>query len=220
MAVALPDDLKDCASTEEWKRCHELDSPGLFTLRNCFTRLLKHLFSDPKHLVAWGKDLECKLDKLHISPGTVIDPGNTNMVPGVLITTGDGINYEKPWINSQWVAEPDYASMRLTHMAKVNMTFVCSDYDPDVVAKISDEVMAALVGLEPLLYDTWNWLKDYKPVQQTSPQLAKKGAEQDSYDNYYESRVIFEVTYEYATETRIESRRMQDFMLQPPDPKY
>lgn len=214
MAKPLPDDLKDCESIEEWKRCHEMDSPGISTLRNTFTRLIKHFFNDRKNVIEYGEDLACRIsdgDGLHIAPGSVIDPGNTNMVPGIIITTGDGISLDRPWLMAQVERNPDFATVHNVHLATVNMTFVCYDFDADICAKMSDAVMFAMVSIEPMLLETWPWLKQYRPKQQTSPQLSRKATDQNAFEDFYESRVIVELLYEYVTVTRRESRRLQDY---------
>ncbi len=211
MAESLPDDLKECESIETWMKCHELDSPGVGVLRNTFTKLIKYFFSSKENLSKFDSDLECRLDGMHIVPGAVIDPGNTNNVPGIVITTGEGVNMDRPWLIAQVDKEPDFATQENVHWATVNMTFVCLDFDADICAKIADAVMFALVSIEPMLLETWRWLKQYKPKQQTSPQLARKATDQNAFEDFYESRVIVELQYVYATLTRRESRRMQDY---------
>lgn len=190
-----------------------MDSPGLFILRSVFTKLLKYYFSDASHLIVYGDDLACEIDKFTIQPGNIIDPGNTNHVPGIIITTGEGISYETPWMQAQMLRSPDFATARNVHSAKVNMTFSCLHFDADVVAKISDAILAFGVSSEILLFETWNWLKYWHPVQQTSPHLARKAQEPEAFENYYEAQVIFELSFEYGTITRRESRRMQDYVL-------
>lgn len=216
MAKPLPDDLKECEDFAQWKLCHELDSPGIYTLRNVFTKVIKYFFSREENLSSYGEDLACKIDKFHIAPGAVIDPGNTNMVPGIIITTGDGVSLDTPWISAQVERTPDYATTRNVHLASVPMTMICYEYDADLCAKISDAVLYALVTAEPMFFETWNWLVQYRPKQQTSPQLSRKATDQESFENFYESRVVVEVQYEYGTVTRRESRRMQDYTLHGP----
>lgn len=216
MAKPLPDDLKDCESFEEWKRCHEYDTPGVGLLRNTFTKLIKFFFSDTDNLSEFGEDLACRVkdgDGFHISAGSVIDPGNTNMAPGIIITTGEGVSMDRPWLRAQIDNMPDFATHENVHMATCNMTFMCLDFDADVCAKIADAVMFALVSIEPMLLETWRWLKQYKPKQQTSPQLARKAQDPNVFEDFYESRVIVELQYVYVTTTRRESRRMQDYGL-------
>lgn len=215
MAEPLPDDIRECEDFQAWLYCHELDSPGLFTFRNAFTKVLKYYFSNPKNLITWRDDLACEVDKFTVKPGAIIDPGNTNNVPGIIITTGDGINYETPWIHAQINRQPDFATDKNVHLAKVNMTMVCLHFDADIVAKISDEVMACLTAYEVLFQETWNWLQLWRPVQQTSPQLARKAQDPEAFENFFESRVVVELTYEYGNVLRRESRRMQDYMLLP-----
>lgn len=157
--------------------------------------------------------LACDLDNLTIRPGNIIDPGNTNNVPGIIVTTGEGVRLEQPWLTSQMIDEPDYATMKNIHQATVDIALMCLHFDADMAAKMSDEVLALVVSNEVPLFTAWEWLLLYSPAGQTSPKLARKATDPEAFENYYESIVQLKLTYEYSTITRVESRRMQDYTL-------
>lgn len=159
--------------------------------------------------------LSCTFDDLVVKPGNIIDPGNTNNVPGIIITTGEGIQLETPWISAQIVETPDYATMRNVHQATITVAIMCLHFDPDMTAMMSDEVMALLVSAEPYLWEAWEWMLLYRPQGQSSPKLARKATDPEAFENYYESVASVQVQYEYSTVTRQESRRMQDYMILP-----
>lgn len=157
--------------------------------------------------------LNCELDKFIITPGATVDPGNTNHVPGIIVTTGEGVQLSTEWLQNQILYDPDFATLQNTHRAEVTMGFLCLHFDPDMVARISDEVLALVVSSELLLRQAWEWLIEYQPKGQTSPKLARKATDQDAFENYYEATVNLQLVYQYSTITRIESRRMQDYDL-------
>lgn len=216
MAKPLPDDIKECPDFQSWLRCHEFKSPGIWTFRNVFTRMLHYHFLVGKNMIDGDSGLDCDLDKFTIRPGNIIDPGNTNNVPGIIVTTGEGVRLEQPWITSQMIDEPDYATMKNIHQATVDIALMCLHFDADMVAKISDEVLALVVSNEVPLFTAWEWLLLYTPSAQTSPKLARKAENPEAFENYYESIVQLKLTYEYSTITRVESRRMQDYTLSGP----
>lgn len=216
MAQPLPDDIKECPDFQAWLRCHEHKSPGLWEFRNVFTKMMQYHFLVNGKMTDHAHDgLTCTFDDLTVKPGNIIDPGNTNNVPGIIITTGEGIQLETPWINAQIVETPDYATIGNVHQATVTITIMCLHFDADMVAMMSDEVMALLVSAEVPLWQAWGWMLLYRPLGQTSPRLARKATDPEAFENYYESSANVQIQYEYSTVTRQESRRMQDYMLVP-----
>lgn len=210
-----------CSSLDRWCDCVRGASPSLHDLRRIFTLLLQYLFSDSSRLAEYSEALECRTydsdknnTKISISPTTVVDPGDTENIPGILVQAGDdGMQFEPAGLTSDVNESTDYASHEEVWKTTVQMQFVCRDKDADVAGIMSDAVMLFLVALRPKLFRTLSWLREFDPVSVTEPKIAKNELDDTSTDRWYESVASVKITAEYRVYVAEESRRLKDFSL-------
>lgn len=212
--------LNDCSCWQDWHRCYKDASPSLNTLRRAFTALIRWAYSDPSKMADYGDALACYTYKpgsnknpLSINPGSTIDPGDTQNVPGILISLGQGVQYEKvgmlPYLNES----PDTASTELVNIASTTLTILCRDKDADVCCMMADLCTLFLFALTERLFNTWSWLRTYELQGQTEPKITQtEGAQDDT--KWYESTVTIKLEYEYRVFLARESKRLKDFTLE------
>lgn len=197
-------------SREEWIKCHQYEAPGLFTFRKLFTELLQYFFSDSSHFAEYEENLECLANGIKVEPGSVADPGNTENVPGVIISIPEGIEFSREWMDADPAPSPDYSTHYNTNIGKVRVIFVCRHYDANIAGMMADAVTMYLTGMETLLKETYHtWLMDYKPVTVTEPKRARKAENQNAFENWYEATSVFELTFTYIILARRESKRLK-----------
>lgn len=195
---------------EEFIKCHQYDAPGLFTFRKLFTELLQYFFSDSSHFADYEENLKCLADGIKVQPGSVADPGDTENIPAVLISIAEGIQFQRPWMVSDPVVSPDYSTHKNFNIGTVKITFACRHYDASIAGMIADAITMYLTGMETLIRETYHtWLMDYKPVIVTEPKLAQKATDPNSFENWYESTVVFELQFSYIITARRESKRLK-----------
>ena len=207
---------KGFESIEAWRDCYVNASPTLNTLRSMFTALICHAFSNDKNMDDFSDELSCLTwspdsseSSIYIKPGGVNDTGDTESVPGIIITCGkEGISYEPVGMGLYSSFTPDTAGRTISYKSYVNISFVCRHKDADVSAMVSDYVLFVLVSATPLFYTTFSWLLNYVPVQQTEPTLTQK-SQTEGASQWYESTVIVRLDYEYAIASYIESKRLK-----------
>lgn len=207
-----------CPSLEAWERCYMGAPPTLNTLRRTFTALVRWAFSNAANTDGFADALGCLTwsegndSQITIKPASVNDPGNTEVVPGIIISCGkEGISYSRVGISSVGAESPDTASHYRNRIAKVKMQFVCNAYDADVACYMSDYLMLFLSAMEPKLRETFGWLLDYDPSNQTEPTLTQK-VQGDT--KWYESVVVVDIAYVFSVFVSRESKRLKDFTME------
>jgi hypothetical protein len=78
---------------------------------------------------------------------------------------------------------------------------------------MSDYLILFLAALEARLRETFGWLMDYKPVNQTEPTMTQK-AQSDNTTRWYESVVTLDIAYSYSVFVARESKRLKDFTME------
>lgn len=213
-------------SIENWRNCYMGAPPTLNTLRSMFTALICHAFSNVKNMDGYADELGCLTwssnaadNNIDIKPGGVDDPGDTESVPGILISCGkEGITYEPFAMGLYTSFTPDTAGRTISYKSAVNVSFVCRHKDADVSAMMSDYVLFVLASATPLFYNTFSWILNYIPTQQTEPTLTQK-SQTEGASQWYESTVIVRLDYEYAIASYEESKRIKAIELTVSDDK-
>lgn len=211
--------IVDCPSLDAWRTCFIDSPPSMNTLRYAFTTLLKWAYANSSNKDGFEDALGCLVydndpakSQITIQPASALDPGNTEHVPGILVSCDQGIQFDRQWLSSEGVSSPDFSSNERLWLAKVSLKFVCRHYDADIACTMSDFVTMFLTAIEPVLYETFNWILDYKPAAQTEPTLTQKSQTEDA-TKWYESTVSFSMTYRYSVFVARESKRLKDYGL-------
>lgn len=201
-----------CVSLEDWgTKCSEAP-PGLSSLKTGFVLLLKLFFNSPSMLGPWEDALECVANgKLKIEPGTAVDPGNTENVPSIIVSTGEGLQLSKPWIGApQGNLGGDYSTQINMHQCDVAVNFLVRHFNADIADQMADALMMLLIGSEQQIRNTWTWVVDYAPVNQTEAKRARQAQDPESFEEWYEARVAVKLTYIMSVAVRQESKRIAE----------
>ena len=212
--------FKDCKTLREWEECYWLSSPSLNALRGLFTSITMLAFSDSSRMANDDVGLGCltwNIDPikspLSISAGSVQDPGDTQNVPGVLISMGEqGVQLQSVGHSALGSMSLDFARGNWTRLATVSVNFVCRHQNADIACLMSDYMLMCLTAIESKLRDERGWIRNYNPVSQTEPKLTSLGQEGNS-NKWYESVVTVQVEYEYRVQVAEESKLMKDFSV-------
>jgi hypothetical protein len=78
---------------------------------------------------------------------------------------------------------------------------------------MADYLVLFLAAIEPRLRETFGWLMDYKPLNQTEPSLTQK-AQSDTTTKWYEAVVTMDIAYSYSVFVARESKRLKDFTME------
>lgn len=209
----------NCRCWEEWHRCYKDASPTLNTLRRAFTSLIRWAYSDPNRMADFGEALACytyDLDDgannlVEISPDTIADPGDAEILPSITISLGEGVSFQppamQPYINESF----DTSTTELATVASTNLTITCRDKDASVCCLMSDLCAFFLFAITERLFNTWSWIRVYELQGQTEPKKATAQGQDDTH--WYESTVTIKLEYEYRVFTARESKRLKDFSL-------
>ena len=211
----------NCPSLAVWERCYAGAPPTLNTLRRTFTALVRWAFSSKTREDGYAEELGCLVwdedptkAQLQIQAASVMDPGDTEQVPGILISCGkEGVTFDRPTITSKGAESPDTAAHYRNYLASAKLQFVCKAFDADVACMMSDYLLLFLSALEARLRETFGWLMDYKPVNQTEPTMTQK-AQSDNTTRWYESVVTLDIAYSYSVFVARESKRLKDFTME------
>jgi hypothetical protein len=143
-----------------------------------------------------------------------MDPGDTEQVPGILISCGkEGVSFDRPGISSKGAESPDTSAHYRNYLASAKLQFVCKAFDADVACMMADYLVLFLAAIEPRLRETFGWLMDYKPLNQTEPSLTQK-AQSDTTTKWYEAVVTMDIAYSYSVYVARESKRLKDFTVE------
>lgn len=211
-----------CPTLDDWERCYTGAPPTLNTLRRTFTVLTRWAFSSKTRNDGFAEELGCltwdedpSKSQLKIGAASVLDPGDTEQVPGILISCGkEGVSYERPGISSKGAESPDTAAQYRNYIATAKVQFVCKAFDADVACMMADYLVLFLSAIEPRLRETFGWLLDYRPLNQTEPTLTQK-SQSDSTTKWYEAIVTMDIAYSYSVFVSRESKRLKDFTIEP-----
>lgn len=198
----------DCPWLKEWALCHINESPTLSTLRKTFTTLTRSFFLNGS-FGDFEDALGClRESKINIQAGSRLDPADTENVPGILISCGEGLQFEKPTLSAQVQGSPDFSRVDNVHQAKVTIQFTCRHYDGNIAGYMSDALVMFFCAIEPVLRDTYHWVDEYKPVQQTEPRRSRKVENPEAFEDFYESVFTLEIWYTHIAVLHLESLRL------------
>lgn len=210
-----------CSSVREWCACADRESPSMYSLRRMFTLLAQYLFSDKERMAGFGDALECRTydpaginSGISIQPATVVDPGNTENIPGILVQLSeDGVKLEPLAMRPDVNESVDYASHEEVWKATATVQFRCRDKDADIAGQMADAMLLFVTAIRTRLLRYIGWLKDYSPGGATEPKLTKNELDDTSTERWYESVVSVDITFTYAVGVAEDSKRLKDFSL-------
>lgn len=200
-------------SIDAWHRCF-CDAPAsMYTIRNGFTQLLRYCFSDAEHYDIYKDALACMVYKgdgtgLKVYAEGASDPNDTNNVPAVVLSLGEGIAYDMPTISDVVDDDPSHAVFRTHSIGTVLVTVNCKSRSADEACMLSDLVAMFITAVKVRVMTSWGgWLRDYRLVRQTEPTLKQTGSESSVV--WYESSVAFRLSFGYNVRTVQESKRLK-----------
>lgn len=212
--------IPTCNCWDEWFRCFREAPPSLNTLRRAFTALLRWAYSDVSRFDGYEDALGCltysddeKDSNISINPGSTVDPGNTENIPGILVKVDGGVNFAEVAFSPIASESEDTSNWQQSLHATANINILSRNYDADICCVMGDINMLFLFSLYQRLFETWNWLRGYTIKTQTEPKLTQVDEEDPT--KWYESSVVIELKYEYNTFAARESKRLKDYTLNP-----
>lgn len=206
-----------CVDLQDWfEKCSTV-APGLSSMRSGFVLLLKLFFSSPAMLGPWKDALAClPANKLKIYAGSSVDPGDTENVPSIVVSTGEGIQLQRPWLRApQGNVGGDFSTDVNMHICDVTLSFKVRHYDSDIADMMADALMMLLIGAEQQVRRTWTWVSDYVPTAQTEAKRARQATDPEAFEDWYEATVALKLTYVMSVTVRQESKRMAEIVQKP-----
>lgn len=213
---------KDCSSItcfSEWKDCFCGAPPTLNTIRRGFTALLQQAFASADNYSGNNSDLGCMVyggaasNRINISAASVDDPYDTENVPGIVVSLGEGVRYQFPAMTDITTASADNSRLRVMTNGDVNITIQCYAWSADTACAMADQAMLFLMAVKPKVKQAWGWLKDYRPAAQTEPKLAQQAGAGTS-TKWYGSTLTFSMQYDYSVISLQESKRLKDYSIE------
>lgn len=200
-------------SVEAWQKCF-CDAPSsMYTIRNGFTQLLRYCFSDADHYDVYRDALSCMVYNgdgtgLRVYAEGAADPNDTNNVPAVVLSLGEGISYDMPVIDDVVDEHPSHAVFSTRAIGTVVVTVKCRARSADEACMLSDLVAMFVTAVKVRVMSAWGgWLRDYRLARQTEPALKQTGSE--SPVTWYEASVAFRLSFGYNVRTVQESKRLK-----------
>lgn len=197
--------------------CFEGAPPSMNTIRRAFTAFTMYAFNNVSRMGDFAEALSCRTysddasSKINIRPAGVNDPGDTELIPGIVISLGDGLQLERLGIGDT-SHESSNMSVRVpAYKGAVNVIFKCRDFDSDISCYMADMLLMFFTAIQESLYETWGWLLDYRPKLQTEPQIKSKEGDTDT--KWYESTVQLELGINYSVFTAREAPPLKDFSM-------
>lgn len=207
-------------SFHEWRECFCNKPPTLNNIRRGFTTLLRYCFSDESHYADNKEILGCltysddpKERKLNVEAKGAYDPADTESVPGVMVSLGEGVQFNRIGIHDTRVTSKDFSRVTDTSLATVIITVTCSHKNADVSCGLADMCTLFLTAAKKHIYKSWGWVKQIDIVKQTEPKL-EQPSQQDSTAKWYDSTVAIQLIYEYSINIETESKRLKEFTIE------
>lgn len=178
--------------------------------------MLKLFFNSPSMLGPWEEALECVVNsKLKIEAGTAVDPGNTENVPSIIVSAGEGLQLSKPWLRApQFNIGGDYSTQANMHQCDVSLNFLVRHFDAAIADQMADALMMLLIGGEQQIRNTWRWVVEYIPLGQTEAKRARKAQDPEAFEDWYEATVSVKLVYIMSVTVRQESKRIAEIKVQ------
>lgn len=208
-------------SLRAWCAYCKGSAASLNNLRRAFTLLARTSFAHIPENEEYKDALSCRTytdnpetNKISIEPASVINPGNTQNVPGVLVAVPEGFQFERKSLSPVASHSPDFASSSQITMGTATVTFTCRDTDADMACLMADLLMLTVMAARDAAMDAWRtWLLDYEVMGQTEPKLVKQ--EDDTSIYWYESVVTLKLSLAWGARVSVESKRMTGATLAP-----
>lgn len=206
----------DCTSDlQELFMCLEGAPPSLNTIRRAFTALTMYAFSNVTHMDGFSDNLACRTysadpakTQIRIFSKGAYDPGNTENIPSVVVSLGDGLRLERLGIGDTAYTGDNFSVRIPAYKGTLDVIFTCRDYDADVSCYMSDLLLLFFTALQERMHETWGWLISYTPSLQTEPELKTKDGDTDT--KWYESTVRLSITLSYEVFTSREAPPLKD----------
>ena len=212
--------FEDCSTIAEWEECYKNSNPTLNSLRGAFTAILRIAFSDPARMNGASDDLGCLLysdipgeSELYIHASSVKDPGDTEQIPGIIVSMGDaGVELDRVSWDTTGSYTPDFSARVVNYMAAANVVITCRHANADVACMMSDYVLLYMMVMEDKFRDSKGWIRDYAVKNQTEPKLTSL-AQESGAATWYESSVTINIKYAVSAFVARESKRLKDFSV-------
>lgn len=209
-----------CSTFEGWTDCVRESYPTLYSVRRLFTLLARYMFSDPDRLAQFSSALSCLAYNqdggpgISIQPASVVNPGNTENVPGILVEASDeGLQLKKLAMSPEARESGDYSATVEMWQGDVTIQFRCMNLDGDVACLMADALLMFLTAIRKRVLSVIPWMKEYEPVGETAPVLKKSEQDDSSATRWYESVVSVRISFIYSVYNAIESKRLKDFSM-------
>lgn len=212
--------FEDCSTIAEWEECYKDSAPTLNSLRGAFTAILRIAFSDPARMNGASDDLGCLLysdipgeSELYIHASSVKDPGDTEQIPGIIVSMGDaGVELDRVSWDTTGSYTSDFSARVVHYMAAANVIITCRHANADVACMMSDYVLLYMMVMEDKFRYSKGWIRDYVVRNQTEPKLTSL-AQESGAATWYESTVTVNIKYEVSAFVARESKRLKDFSV-------
>lgn len=201
-------------SLKAWCDYCEGAAASLNNIRRAFTLLARTAFANITDSGSYADPLGCRSysddpskSSISIQPASVIDPGDTQNIPGILVSVPGGLAYQRPMLNPNKWLSPDYSITGNVAFGKAKVQFLCRDRDADIACLMSDLLMTVMLAARGPVLKMWHqWLLDYDLSTQTEPEL--KTNPDDATQRWYESSAVIELTLAVGATAHMESKRL------------
>ena len=201
-------------SLKAWCEYCSGSSPSLNNIRRAFTLLMRTAYANIADSEEYGEALACRsysddasASNISIQPASVIDPGDTQNVPGILVAVPEGFQFQRRSMNPIASRSPDFASSQQITTGVATVSFTCRDKDADIACLMADLSLLVLMAARDAAFKAWGaWLLDYEVLGQSEPRLVRN--EDDPKIYWYESVVTLRLSLVYGAAVSVESKRM------------
>lgn len=211
-----------CRDLDELFRCVADPSPSLNEFRRTFTALTMFAFANVGSSADYRGALECRafsddpqLSKIHVQAQSVIDPADTENIPGVLVSVKEGVQFKRMGFGDNMNEAYTMAHSTKGWLASADITFTCRDWDADVSCMEADYLMMVMSALKDRLHENWRWLQDYYPSAVTEPKMVRPDGDESGATRWYESTFVLHIDYIYSVSVVRESVPLRDGGIQP-----
>lgn len=210
-----------CKDLDELFRCVAAPSPSLNEFRRTFTALAMYAFSNVASSSDYGDALACRTydpnneaSKIHVQAQSVVDPADTENIPGILVSVKEGVQFKRMGFGDSMKEAYTMAHTTKGWLGSVDITFTCRDWDADVSCMEADYLMLVLSALKDRMHENWRWLLDYYPATVTEPTLKRPEGDESGATKWYESTFVLHLDYVYSVSVARESVPLRDGGIQ------
>lgn len=213
-------DPTKCSCLDELFACYHGAPPSMSTLRRLFTLLARWPFASSDNMSGYEDALACLTwspdptkSHIKIEPASVVNPGDTSNIPGILVALKDGIQLKRAGIGDTGATLSDYSGRVSSFIGSADIVLTCRHQDADVTCMMADLLLLFLTAVQGYIIGSFRWAINYVPVGQTEPKLTFKEGDADT--KWYESIVEIHLDFSYDTFTTREAPRLRGSDIAP-----